>query len=334
MQASGARDTQIGGSERIDCSVLVPVLNEKRHIGASVYAMLEQRFPGTVEFVLVDGGSTDGTRSVLSDLAHRDPRLRVLDNPRGTTPSGLNIALAHARGRWVARMDGHTEYPCDYLALGVERLRRGDTRWVSGPQVATGDGPVSRAVALALRTPLGRGGSRKWGNVGRRGTEEYELDSGVFAGVWERDNAARVRGLGRRLAPKPGLGDGGTLPGSWGAVDLPPGDGRQVHAAQLDQVVVAPVPAVRRLPGEDRAASSAHDAPFASDRPVAGADPRRRDRRTRSAETRRPGGLGAYAVALVGAGARAAFDESVPRATRGQPPATAWMWRWFPSCSR
>ena len=78
-------------------------------------------FPGTVEFMLVDGGSTDGTRSILSDLARRDPRLRVLDNPRGTTPSGLNVALAHARGRWVAAMDGHTAYPRDYLALGVER---------------------------------------------------------------------------------------------------------------------------------------------------------------------------------------------------------------------
>ena len=74
------------------------------------------------------------------------------------------------------------------------RLRRGDTRWVSGPQVATGDGPVSRAVALALRTPLGRGGSRKWGTSDGAVTEEYELDSGVFAGVWERDTLLEYGG--------------------------------------------------------------------------------------------------------------------------------------------
>ncbi len=187
MQAGGADDTQPAAPDRVDCSVLVPVLNEERHIRGSVAAMLEQRFPGRLEFLLVDGGSTDGTRSILADLARRDARLRVLDNPRRSTPSGLNVALSHARGRWVARMDAHTAYPPEYLALGIERLQRGDTRWVSGPQVAIGNGLVSRAVALALRTPLGRGGSRKWGHTDGRADREYELDSGVFAGVWQRD---------------------------------------------------------------------------------------------------------------------------------------------------
>jgi hypothetical protein len=106
----------------------------------------------------------------------------------------LNIALRHARGRWVARMDAHTAYPRDYLALGVERLERGGTRWVSGPQVPMGTGPVSRAVALALRTPLGRGGSRKWGAADGGASREYELDSGVFAGVWERQTLLEYGG--------------------------------------------------------------------------------------------------------------------------------------------
>jgi succinoglycan biosynthesis protein ExoA len=178
--------TQSGEETTVDCSVLVPVLNEERQIAATVAAMLRQRFPGRLEFLLVDGGSEDRTRAILADLAREDHRIRVLENPRRITPSGLNVALAHARGRWVCRMDAHTEYADDYVALGVQRLARGDTRWVSGPPVATGHGPVSRAVALALRTPLGRGGSRKWAaDRGSAGTE-YELDSGLFAGVWER----------------------------------------------------------------------------------------------------------------------------------------------------
>ena len=213
------------GADRVDCSVLVPVLNEQRHIRASISAMLEQRFPGTIEFVLVDGGSTDGTRDILEELARRDPRLRVFDNPRGRTPSGLNVALRHARGRWTARMDAHTAYPPDYLALGVDRLERGGTRWVSGPQVPAGHGPVSRAVALALRTRLGRGGSRKWAAADSRADGEYDLDSGVFAGVWETatllqyggwdegwarnqdaEMAGRFLGRGERLVCLPRMG--------------------------------------------------------------------------------------------------------------------------------
>ncbi len=170
----------------VDCSVLMPVLNEEQHIEASVAAMCSQRFDGRLEFIVVDGGSIDRTIEILRELARQDRRIRVFENPRRIAASGLNVALREARGRWVARMDAHTEYHDDYLALGVARLARADTRWVSGPPVARGSGPVSRAVGLALRSLLGRGGSRKWAT--ERGPEdgEYELDAGVFAGVWER----------------------------------------------------------------------------------------------------------------------------------------------------
>ena len=169
----------------VACSVLMPVRNEERHLEASIAAMCAQRFPGRLEFLVIDGGSTDRTREMVAALAAGDPRIRMLSNPRGITSSGLNVGLGHARGRWVARMDAHTEYPEDYLLRGVERLRRGGTRWVSGLALARGENPVSRAVALALSSPLGRGGSRKWA-ARDGGDQEYELDSGVFAGVWER----------------------------------------------------------------------------------------------------------------------------------------------------
>src|ERR1700722_4165248 len=148
--------------------------------------MRRQRFPGRLEFVFADGGSTDRTREILESLARDDARIRVFDNPNRTVSSGLNVAVAHSRGRWIARMDAHTQYPEDYLALGVRRLEQGGTRWVSGPQIPVGDNAVSRAVALALGSPLGRGGSRKWGTTGAGDAPEFELDSGVFTGVWAR----------------------------------------------------------------------------------------------------------------------------------------------------
>ena len=178
----------------VDCSLLMPVLNEEGHIRSSVEAMRHQRFEGSLEFVVVDGGSTDGTRALLTELMAVEPRLRVFENPRGSTASGLNVALREARGRWVARMDAHASFPEDYTALGVERLRQGGTRWVSGPSIARGAGPVSRAVSLALRTPLGKGGSRKWATERDVARGEYELDAGVFAGVWERSTLLELGG--------------------------------------------------------------------------------------------------------------------------------------------
>jgi glycosyltransferase involved in cell wall biosynthesis len=183
----------------VDCSVLVPVLNEERDIVASVEAMLAQQFPGRLEFLLVDGGSTDRTPELLTQMADIDQRIRLLQNPQAQTASGLNVALGHARGRWVARMDAHTAYPADYLARGVERLQRGDTRWVSGPQVPVGQNSVSRAVALALRTRLGRGASRKWGSLDAPAQDEYDLDAGVFGGVWDRQTVLDYGGWDERF---------------------------------------------------------------------------------------------------------------------------------------
>jgi GT2 family glycosyltransferase len=180
--------------------VLVPILNEERHIAAGMAAISEQRFPGALEFLLVDGGSTDATREIVAGLARGDGRIRLLENPRRSTPSALNVGLTHAQGRWVARMDAHSSFPDDYLLRGVERLRRGDTRWVSGPQIAIGSGHVSNAVALALQTPLGRGAGRRWMNADGRAGPERELDSGVFCGIWERATLLEFGGWDERWA--------------------------------------------------------------------------------------------------------------------------------------
>lgn len=177
----------------VDVSVLVPVLNEEEHIRDSVRAMQSQNFDGELEFLFADGQSTDRTKAILEQMARDDPRIRVFDNPRRRTPSGLNVCLRHARGEFVARMDAHTFYPADYLADGVGRLRRGGTTWVSGPVIPDPTGRVSRVVALSLSSPIGRGGGRKWSSQSD-GASEIELDSGVFAGVWRREDVMRFGG--------------------------------------------------------------------------------------------------------------------------------------------
>lgn len=204
----------------VDVSVLTPVLNEEEHIRDAAAKMLSQRFNGTIEFIFIDGASEDSTVEILRELARMDTRVRILDNPRRSTPISLNIGLAEARGAFIARMDAHTLYPEDYLARGVARLQRGGAAHVSGPQLARGEGTWSRRVALALDTPLGRGGAQfRQANNG-----EIEVDSG-FTGVWPRsvleahggwnedwhndqdfELAARIRGGGGRIVCLPEMG--------------------------------------------------------------------------------------------------------------------------------
>ena len=201
------------GADRVDVSVLVPVRNERAYIEEVLAAMRAQQFDGSVEFLLVDGRSEDGTRAILDDIAAVDERVRVLDNPDRTTPSALNVGLRAARGEFIARMDAHSYYPPLYVAKGVDRLRRGDVEWVSGPALPSGGGRVARLVSLALGSRLGAGASRKWA-----GGAETEMDTGVFAGVWKRSTLERHGGWDEgwpanqdsELAARV-LGDGGRI---------------------------------------------------------------------------------------------------------------------------
>jgi cellulose synthase/poly-beta-1,6-N-acetylglucosamine synthase-like glycosyltransferase len=202
---------------RADVSVLVPVLDEQAGVERCLASALSQRLEGTVEVLVLDGGSRDATRAIVARVARADPRVRLLDNPRGRIPCALNLGLAAARGEFVARMDAHTVYPATYLADGVQRLRDGGVVWVSGPAIARGEGVWSRRVALALSTRLGVGGARFRTLPAR----EVDVDAG-FTGVWRRDVllahggwdedwpvnedgelAGRIRGAGGRIVCLP-----------------------------------------------------------------------------------------------------------------------------------
>ncbi|MGZ4167353.1 MAG: glycosyltransferase family 2 protein [Solirubrobacteraceae bacterium] len=176
-------------SDQVDVSVLIPVLNEEAHLRLAADAMLAQDFPGRAEFLFIDGGSEDGSVSILHELAASDDRVRILANPARRTPQALNIGLRAARGTFIARMDAHTLYPPRYLASGVERLRQGDCAWVSGPQLAVGVDAGSRLVARALAASLGKGGARFRDAL----ESEHEVDSG-FTGMWYRETLERHHG--------------------------------------------------------------------------------------------------------------------------------------------
>jgi succinoglycan biosynthesis protein ExoA len=178
-----------------DVSVITPVRDEGAVIATTAEAITGQRFEGSIEFLFVDGRSADDTRARLEELAARDPRVRVLDNPDGDLAAALAIGLEHAEGEFVAKMDAHTYFPADYLQLGVDRLRAGGTDWVSGPPIPHGIDAGSRRVALALGTWMGVGGSAKWARTFEdRDVAEVELDTGVFSGVWRRSTLLDLGG--------------------------------------------------------------------------------------------------------------------------------------------
>jgi glycosyltransferase involved in cell wall biosynthesis len=140
-------------------TVVMPVRNEERYVERSLGAVLAQDYPPELLEVLVaDGMSTDGTRRLVERLG-RGRDVRVIDNPRGIVAPGLNAAIAEARGEVVVRVDGHCEIAPDYVRRAVEHLRRGGVAGVGGPVETVGETPLARAIAAAMSSRFGVGGS-------------------------------------------------------------------------------------------------------------------------------------------------------------------------------
>jgi succinoglycan biosynthesis protein ExoA len=168
-------------------SVVLPVLNEERHLRAAVRSVLDQDYSGAVEVVLALGPSKDRSDAVAAELA-ADPRVTLVASPTGRTPNGLNLAIAASHYPIVARVDGHSVIPADYLRNAVELLERTGADNVGGLMSAQGVTDVEKAIATAMTSKLGVGNAPF--HVG--GTEG-PADT-VYLGVFRRAALERVGG--------------------------------------------------------------------------------------------------------------------------------------------
>jgi glycosyltransferase involved in cell wall biosynthesis len=103
-------------------SVIIPVYNAARYVESALGSILQQSF-GDFELVAVDDGSTDRTKSVLDQIAARDPRVRIISRPNTGIVGALNDALAAAQGEFIARMDADDIALPDRFAEQLAYLR-------------------------------------------------------------------------------------------------------------------------------------------------------------------------------------------------------------------
>jgi cellulose synthase/poly-beta-1,6-N-acetylglucosamine synthase-like glycosyltransferase len=175
-------------------SVIMPILNEERHLAESVAAILNQKAPCPVEVVLALGPSTDGTDEVAARLQAADDRVKIVTNPTGRTPDGLNAAIAASSYDVIARVDGHGILSDGYLATALEVLDATGAANVGGIMDAEGTTDFERAVAVAMKSKLGVGGA-KFKLGGRAGPAET-----VYLGVFRRSWLERVGGYDSRFS--------------------------------------------------------------------------------------------------------------------------------------
>jgi glycosyltransferase involved in cell wall biosynthesis len=174
-------------------SIILTVINEALHLRAALKAALSSNYQGELEVILAVGPSTDKTWQIAKELAGQDSRITVLENISGRTPNGLNAALKLAKNQIIVRIDGHSEIDKDYIRKAVDTLRETKAVNVGGIMLAHGTTSFEKAVAVAMRSPIGVGSSRF-----HVGGEAGPTDT-VYLGVFQKSALDAVGGYDERF---------------------------------------------------------------------------------------------------------------------------------------
>jgi glycosyltransferase involved in cell wall biosynthesis len=131
-------------------SIIVPVYNEARTVTAVIDRLLTIPLPVAREIVVVNDGSTDGTREVLDGITERPGLLEIVHaETNGGKGSAIRTGFARARGTIIAIQDADLELDPAQLAMLVQPILDGRTRVVYGSRFLAGRPPAPLISVLA-----------------------------------------------------------------------------------------------------------------------------------------------------------------------------------------
>jgi len=174
-------------------SVILPVLNEENYLEAAISAILSQDYLGEFEVILALGPSRDQTSVIAENLRRSDARIILVDNPSGKTAAGLNLAIAKAKYPLIVRVDGHATIPSHYLTLATSLIHETGAVNVGGMMAAVGVTQFEKAVARAMRSPLGVGASA-FHTGGKAGAADT-----VYLGAFRKSALQEVGGFDEKF---------------------------------------------------------------------------------------------------------------------------------------
>ena len=137
-------------------SIIVPVYNEVRTVRAVIDRLLTIDLPVAREILIVDDGSTDGTREVLAQAEAEGVRVTILFAERnGGKGSAIRRGLARATGTIVAIQDADLELDPQQIAALLGPIVRGESMVVYGSRFLAGASPAPWVSVLANRVLTG-----------------------------------------------------------------------------------------------------------------------------------------------------------------------------------
>ncbi|MGC6415383.1 MAG: glycosyltransferase [Bacteroidia bacterium] len=139
-------------------SIICPILNEEAYIASTIESFLVQESSNfEIEILLIDGMSTDNTRSIIKYYQEKNPNIRLIDNPQRKTPFAFNIGLEQSKGTYVAILGAHCRYGNNYIEACYQDLLKSGSVGCSGLVIPTSERETleSNLVRCILSSPFG-----------------------------------------------------------------------------------------------------------------------------------------------------------------------------------
>ncbi len=143
-------------------SVVMPVYNEEKYIKNCVESLLTQDYPKeNMEWIFVDGCSTDKTKEFLEEYKEKYPELiKIINNPHKVVTYAMNIGIENSVGKYIIRLDAHAEYDSDYISKCVHYLDTTDADNVGGVAETKSEGFLGNGIAKMMSSKFGVGNSQ------------------------------------------------------------------------------------------------------------------------------------------------------------------------------
>jgi glycosyltransferase involved in cell wall biosynthesis len=176
-------------------SILIPCFNESDYIEQTLNSLLDNSYPKNFyEIIIIDGGSTDGTKTIVGNIIKINKNIKIIDNPKKIQSAGLNIGIKKSRGSILIRADAHAIYDKHFIRESVKLLTSNSFQNVGPFQKSVGVGILSQSISMAMNSFFGLG------NAKYRLSDNYiEKVKSVWLGAWFKEKLIEINGFDESL---------------------------------------------------------------------------------------------------------------------------------------
>ena len=150
-------------------SVIIPAYNVERYIGKCIDSVVKQSYKD-LEIIIVDDGSSDGTRDIICSSAKADKRITPIYKENGGASSARNIGLEHATGEYVYFIDADDVLEPDGIATLVSAM---EDRFITASDKVMEDNSISGRKIDFVSCQYSR-----WDDTGKR-LDDYDFFTGI-----------------------------------------------------------------------------------------------------------------------------------------------------------